>query len=164
MKKIILMAFVTIVAVMGGGNAVSTLPKVVKISANTCHKDKTFVDKNTNLMWQDQHFTDVEDAAFKNNRSVAKAGNHKHAVKYCRTLNYAGYSDWRLPTKDELMAVHRLEGQVFTNFRDGDFWTSTQAMGSKYYVVYPADAYPYERNQKESNYIRCVRCVSSTAK
>jgi len=111
-------------------------------------------------MWQDAHYTPQEDGAFKNNRSLGKAGNLRHAVNYCRRLNYAGYSDWRLPTKEELMEVHRIKGEVFQNHRDGDFWSITPAMGRKNFVVFPADAYPYERFTSESNYIRCVRCTA----
>jgi formylglycine-generating enzyme required for sulfatase activity len=110
-------------------------------------------------MWQDQKYTTAEDGAYANNRSVGKAGKWNHALKYCRKLNYAGYSDWRLPTSDELTQVHRLDGQVFSYFRDKDFWTSTPTTEGRYYVIYPADAYPYKRQKKESNFIRCVRCT-----
>ena len=86
----------------------------------------------------------------------------KHAEAYCRTLDYAGYSDWRLPTSDELQRVHRISGQVFTYFRDTDFWTSTPASVGRHYVVYPADAYIYEQKSRRTNYIRCVRCLQRT--
>ena len=158
MKKTIALAFIASIALIAGGNVTHTLPKVAKISKKPCHSDTTFVDTQTALMWQDAHYTTQEDGAFKNNRSIGKAGNLRHAVNYCRKLNYAGYSDWRLPTKDELMEVHRIHGQVFVNSRDGDFWSATPAKGRKNFVVYPADAYPYERSVRESNYIRCVRC------
>jgi hypothetical protein len=70
-----------------------------------------------------------------------------------------GYSDWRLPTSDELQHVHRKYGQVFSFFRGTDFWTSTPASKGRYYVVYPADAYVYEQQTARTNYIRCVRCL-----
>jgi len=158
MKKTILMSFVASIAMMAGGNVSSDLPAVAKV-ANQYQADDTFFDDRTGLMWQDEKYTPKEYGAFKNNKTVGKVGNHRHAVAYCRSLNYAGYSDWRLPTKAELMEVHRIFGQVFNNSRDNDFWTATPAMGKKYYVVYPADAYPYERNRNQSNYIRCVRCA-----
>ena len=158
MKKTIAMALIASIALIAGGNVAHTLPKVAKISKKPCNNDTTFVDTKTNLMWQDTHYTTQEDGAYKNNRSIGKAGNLRYAVNYCRRLNYAGYSDWRLPTKDELMEVHRIYGQVFENSRDGDFWSATPATGRKYFVVYPADAYPYERATNKSYYIRCVRC------
>lgn len=151
------MTLLASVAIIAGGNVAPTLPKVAKIS-KPCNHDTTFVDTKTDLMWQDAHYTPKEDGAFKNNRSFGKAGTLAHAVNYCRRLNYAGYSDWRLPTKDELMEVHRISGEVFVNHRDSDFWSITPAFGRKNYVVYPVDAYPYERTRRQSNYIRCVRC------
>jgi hypothetical protein len=160
MKKTMLMSLVASVAIIAGGNVASNLPAVANVSAKKCHNDTVFVDKKTNLMWQDAHYTPQEDGAYKNNRSLGKAGTQRHAASYCRRLNYGGYSDWRLPTKEELSQVHRIPGQVFINSRDGDFWSATPAMGKKYYVVYPADAYAYERNRNQSNYIRCVRCVN----
>jgi hypothetical protein len=159
MKKTMLMSLIASVAIIAGGNVASNLPAVAKVSSKKCHTDTTFVDERTGLMWQDAHYTPQEDGAFKNNKTIGKVGTQRHAAAYCRKLNYAGYSDWRLPTKEELMEVHRIFGQVFENSRDNDFWSATPAMGKKYYVVYPADAYPYERNRNQSNYIRCVRCV-----
>jgi hypothetical protein len=103
--------------------------------------------------------TPANDCAFKNNGNAGKAGSFQHAKNYCNTLYYAGHSDWRLPTSDELMHLHRKPGQVFINFRGSDFWTSTPAVTGKYFVVFPADAYRYERKTSESNYVRCVRCA-----
>jgi len=158
MKKTIAMALIASIALMAGGNVSSKLSNVAKISKKKCNHDTTFVDTRTDLMWQDARYTPQEDGAFKNDRTFAKVGTHAHAVSYCRALNYAGYSDWRLPTKEELMKLHRIPGEVFVNHRDSDFWSATPAEGRKYFVVYSADAYPYERNPHQSNYIRCVRC------
>jgi len=160
MKKTILMTLAVSVAIVAGGNKGGDLSSVAPVTSSTkCHLNGTYLEQDTGLMWQDEHYTPQEDGAFKNNRSVGKVGNHRYAATYCRRLNYAGYSDWRLPTKEELMHVHRIPGQVFVNNRDNDFWSDTPAMGKKYYVVYPADAYPFERSPKQSNYIRCVRCA-----
>jgi len=48
-----------------------------------------WVDPDTGLMW-----------AGKDNNG--KDVNWRQATKYCRNLRLAGYSDWRLPTIDEL--------------------------------------------------------------
>ncbi len=141
-----------------GGNLAPALPAVAPVKA-PCTAGKIYLDKKTGLMWQDAPYTDAEDGAFAKNRSFGKAGSMPYAVRYCQNLNYAGYNDWRLPTADELMAVHHYFGENFTYSRDRDFWTSTPAVDGRYYVVYPADAYRYKRNGRESNYIRCVRCA-----
>lgn len=142
---------------MAGG---TVTPKAVQAAEkNNCTTETVYLDKISNLMWQDAPYTDAEDGAFKRNTSVGKAGTHAYAKNYCAKLNYGGHTDWRLPSSDELIAVHRLEGQVFENFRGNHFWTATPTTQNKYEVVYPADAYPYPRKGKNTNYIRCVRCV-----
>jgi hypothetical protein len=145
--------------VIAGGNLSPVIPAVAEIGS-PCKAETTFVDPVTNLMWQDAPYTDAEDGAYARNHSVGKAGNWNYAVNYCRRLNYAGYTDWRLPTADELMNVHRIEGQQFVNFRGKDFWTSTPTTEGKYYAVYPADAYPYKTRKNQTRYIRCVRCAA----
>jgi hypothetical protein len=159
-KKTILMVclFLFTSLLVAGGDVTPVLPAVEDIS-NSCSTDKTYIDRSTGLMWQDQKYTDAEDGAYANERSLAKAGKWNHASSYCKRLNYAGYSDWRLPTSDELVHIHALDGEAFTYFRDKDFWTSTPATEGKYYVVYPADAYQYKRFKSQSNFIRCVRCT-----
>jgi len=151
------------VHLMAGGNIAPNLSEVAEIPNNICKPNKVYMEQDARLMWQDQAYVDAEDGAYKRNHSVAKAGTWNHAVNYCRRLNYAGYSDWRLPTSDELVHVHRKIGQVFTYFRDNDFWTSTPTTDVRYYVVFPADAYQYKRYKRESNYIRCVRCMGDDA-
>ena len=160
MTKSIIVAWILMSAtlLMAGGNVTPKLSAVADIPAKSCKADKVYIEKDVNLMWQDQAYSDAEDGVYKQERSMGKAGKWKHAENYCRRLDYAGYVDWRLPTSDELMHVHRKPGQVFTYFRGRDFWTSTPASKGKYYVVYPADAYQYEHKVRRSNYIRCVRC------
>ena len=161
MKKRVLATwiFMSVTLLMAGGDFSSKLPPVADIPAKPCKTNKVYIEKDVNLMWQDQAYTDAEDGAYKRENSTEKAGKWKHAESYCRRLDYSGYADWRLPTSDELQYVHRIVGQVFVYFRGRDFWTSTPASRGKYYVIYPADAYRYEHKTKRSNYIRCVRCM-----
>jgi hypothetical protein len=162
MKKCVVVVCLSVFStlLMGGGKvAAPKLSQIVPIPSKSCKADKVYVDKDERLMWQDQPFVNAEDGAYKRSYSIGKVGSWGHAVNYCSALSYAGYSDWRLPTADELMEVHRKEGQVFSYFRGSDFWSSTPAKANKYYVVFPADAYQYARHAKETNYIRCVRCL-----
>jgi hypothetical protein len=160
MKKYIAGLGILLVAtsVFAGGDLTVATPSVAKIE-KPCNNEGVYVDRETDLMWQDALYTDAEDGAYANNRSAGKSGTFQHAVRYCKRLDYAGYTDWRLPTADELMALHRMPGQQFMHFRDKDFWTSTPTNRGRYYVVFPADAYKYKRSKRESNYIRCVRCT-----
>jgi hypothetical protein len=51
-----------------------------------------WIDPSTGLMW----------AGKDNGKDVKR----KNAVKYCRDLRLAGYSDWRLATLDELQGIY----------------------------------------------------------
>lgn len=161
MKKIAisLSMLVTTTLLMAGGNISSNLSAVAEIPAKPCKENKIYIEKDVQLMWQDQFYTEEEIGAFKNNRSTGKVGTQSYAAHYCEGLNYGDYADWRLPTSDELAHVHQKDDQVFTYFTDNDFWTSTPTVEGKYYVVFPADAMIYARSKKQSNFVRCVRCI-----
>ena len=162
MKKIVLALGLIVCTslLMGGGDFRAEGSAVVDIPARACTENKIYLERDVQLMWQDQVYTDAEDGAVRRHQSIEKAGSHRHAMNYCQRLNYAGYSDWRLPTSDELTHVHSKEGQVFTYYTDNDFWSSTPTVEGKYYVVFPADAIRYARSPRQSNYIRCVRCAA----
>jgi len=131
---------------------------LVKSIPSVCAKDGVFKDIETRLMWQDATYNDAEDGAYKTDHNVGKVGDFEHAKNYCNRLYYHGFSDWRLPSVNELSAMHEEYGRRFVNSRDGDFWTSTPADAKRYFSVYPPDAYRYKKDSQESYYIRCVRC------
>ena len=145
---------------MAGGNTSSALCKVAKIHGKTCKPNKIYLERDADLMWEDKVYTDAEAGAYMRYHSLGKVGTQQHAVSYCHRLKYAGYTDWRLPTSDELSHVHSKSGQVFSYFTEHEFWSSTLAERGKGYVVYPVDAIRYKRKQREANYIRCVRCMA----
>ena len=161
MKKVLIAACVSMLTtlLMAGGDKTTTLAPVAGIPAAPCKTNNVYVENDTKLMWQDQAYTDAEIGATKRGHSVGKAGTLSHARNYCRTLNYSGYTDWRLPTSEELMYMHNAQDDPFVYSKGSDFWSSTPATENRYYVVYAADAHRYKRNPSESNYIRCVRCL-----
>lgn len=161
MKKIVISVCISMLSTLlfAGGNTGTTIAPVAKISSKSCKENKVYIQQEAGLMWQDQAYTDAEDGAFARGNSIGKAGQHRYAMNYCRSLNYGGYSDWRLPTSDELISVHQPQYNPFVYHRGSDFWSSTPTTQNRYYVVYPADAMQYKRSPGESNYIRCVRCL-----
>ena len=151
--------FLSTAMLFAGGNTAPILSEIAEVPNKICKENKIYIEEDAGLMWQDQAYTDAEDGAYKRNHSLGKAGSWGHATNYCRSLKYAGHMDWRLPTSDELIHMHRHEGQLFVYFRDGEFWTSTPSTDRRYYTIFPADAYPYKRKMNASHYIRCVRCT-----
>jgi len=82
----------------------------------------TVLDNLTGLMWT------------LNANIISGQTNWDGAVDFCRTLNYAGYSDWRLPNRREMLSLID-DGQTnspvlpaghpFTNVQSATYWTST---------------------------------------
>ena len=76
---------------------------------------KTVTDSRTGLMWQ---------------KKYEKETVWLKALKYCEELDYAGYSDWRLPNKNELSSLLDFgkSNEPYSNFpemRCLGFWSST---------------------------------------
>ncbi len=59
--------------------------------------DETITDNVTGLMW--------EDNATQHNRTWDGSNGQESAAEYCADLNASGYSDWRLPTRAELVSI-----------------------------------------------------------
>jgi len=166
MKKVFIALSIFTLLYAGGemtpaNSDVSSINASVNINLKSCKVKKVYVEEDAKLMWQDKAYTDSEDGAFKREQSKGKVGSWQYAMNYCNGLYYAGYSNWRLPTADELVNIHNKSGQLFVYSRGLEFWSSTPSISDKYYVVYPPDARRYQRPQTQSNYIRCVRCTGN---
>ncbi len=117
-------------------------------------KDHVVSDRQTGLMWQRSASTD---------RIVWKGGFD--CIDKLNTENFAGYNDWRYPTKDELATLilteeNRISGlyidPVFENQRN--CWSSTQSEGHQacYADFYYGDMYLVEENYANF-FVRAVR-------
>ena len=167
MKKLSLMIAISAMStmLMAGGN-IAPVSKEAKIAPIACDNDKVYVQvqESQDLVWQDMKYTDQEVGAYKKNKTAGKAGNAFYAKKYCRTLDYAGSSDWRLPTSEELMSVYNpIEQVTFENKISDNYWSSTPEAQGKSYAVFAADGYRYAKKTGKTYYIRCVRCVDKVA-
>ncbi len=166
-KNSLLVCFGFVFAYAGGDiytpPIVQAVNKPVVNSGNcfggNCDKNSFYVDKKTKLMWEDIVISPECDGAYSRENSGCKSGSFAYAANFCANLNYASYSDWRLPNSDELMEVSK-QDRVFKNNRGADFWTSTPSKYGRHYVVYTVDGFRYDRPDSQSNYIRCVRCVT----
>ena len=122
--------------------------------------DAMVFDSSTKLYWQ---------------KDSGKAETWKEALSYCENLEYAGFSDWRLPNKNELVTLidhSKLGSDVVSSFpgmKADVFWSSTSA-GEYKWVVDMTDGTAYTFNGKSAGgfYIMrhselpiSVRCVRS---
>lgn len=88
------------------------------------------------------------------------------AVAYCQDMNYLGYSDWRLPSKDELKSLLELSRShisikhAFQNIQKGIYWSSTQDRHKDaYYVDFDLGRYS-TATYEHKFYVICVKETS----
>jgi predicted dehydrogenase len=78
--------------------------------------DRTIHDSRTGLVWQQAE--NVEEM------------NYEDAVAFCESLTLAGHSNWRLPTKEELVALAQVGDEPLREFFPGiqqeRYWASTR--------------------------------------
>jgi len=126
-----------------------------------------WIDEDTNLMWQNEEYSQKEidnyKKYFKKAKAVAKTGDWYHAKSYCSNLKLNGFSNWKLPTIEELEGV-RNKRKNFKQPNDTmrNLWASTSAGSKK--LVYSFVGYDKGKDIKQksypdavTNFIRCVR-------
>ena len=125
-------------------------------SIQTVGDDEIVRDSSTNLIWQKDY-------------EVNKTW--EEALSYCENLNYAGYSDWRLPNRNELVSLvdySNTTGDPVSSFpgmpASENFWTSTFVMeyggANGFYVVNMS--YGEIKSSDDSDILTAsVRCVRS---
>ena len=127
------------------------------LESYTDNKDGTVTDNLTGLMWQ----------------QTVPTGTYtwSQAVAYCPTLNLAGHSDWRLPSRIELASIvdfgvtsgsatsgATINATYFSSTPANWFWSSSPLAGSSSYawfVFFNSGSTSYD--VVSSTYL--VRCV-----
>jgi serine/threonine protein kinase len=56
------------------------------------------------------------------------------AIKRCKNLNLNGYSDWYLPTIDDLVELF-LQKHILSNLSEGSYWSSSESVSNKVEVT-----------------------------
>lgn len=121
--------------------------------ARFSRSDQVVTDSELGLMWQD-------DSAAK---SVKKSWSS--AKSYCTNLALAGYSDWRLPSYEELLSIvdyDRYKPAImpaFHNVASLYYWSSSVAVSDAKYawdVNFKSGNTGYGSKAGEG-YVRCVR-------
>ena len=108
-------------------------------------------DNDTKLIWQDDN--DI------------KSLKWEESINYCENLALGGYSDWRLPNKNELLSIVDLNKynpaikDGFKNTKNSRYWSSSSFAGNSGYAwhVNFDSGYTYGNYKTDSCYVRCVR-------
>ncbi len=114
----------------------------------------TVIDINNALMWVDD-------------KSVLKIRKtHEEAIKYCESLKYAGYSNWRIPTIEEFTLIvdkknekNYINRAFKYNLADGYWAKKAHWRTFWYYADYMhfISGTPYFDSRHKKKYVRCVR-------
>lgn len=91
--------------------------------------------------------------------------NYDEAKRYCENLNFAGYSDWRLPTRLELLSItddnryNPAINSAFKNIVSDFYWSSTKSADNSYYAQHVSFGYGNDGRLSVSwsLFVRCVR-------
>jgi hypothetical protein len=115
--------FVEALEIPAGGDPSAVAWEVVNdrwVKNTYANGDFTMSDKITGLMWHHN--------SFPSGQQTWSAG-----MSYCNNLTYAGYSDWRLPDEDTLVAQYQ-HFDLFLRpvYPYGYYWTSVE--------LYPGEA------------------------
>jgi hypothetical protein len=123
------------------------------LESYTDNKDGTVTDNLTGLMWQQTVPTGTYTWA--------------QAVAYCPTLNLAGHSDWRLPSRIELVSIvdfgvtsgPRINSTYFPSTPADWFWSSSPLAGSSSlaWLVYFYNGNTNYLDVSDAHSVRCVR-------
>lgn len=141
MKKILVLAAFAIAIF-------AFLPLFAAFNATTVNGDIIVTDTEIGLVWQ---------------KTYVSKKTWQQALSYCESLTYAGYSDWRLPNKNELASLVNYRkykpASDFPDMPSNFFWSSSTksdksevAWGVGFYAGRVSDDYV-----GTYYYVRCVR-------
>ncbi len=129
-------------------------------------------DHLTGLQWQNEYPNNNGEVAKKSWVTQANWNAYNYddtsgdtATTYCQNLELGGYSDWRLPSVDELLSIldngkyDPIISNIFKKTTSENYWSSTSFASDTYYawVVDFYSGYTYYYYKRYSYYVRCVR-------
>jgi len=89
--------------------------------------DKNFVrDDNRSIV------IDLKNKRSYSDGAPSKKMTYNQATNYCKAMKLGGYTDWRLPSKEELKSLLQLSRRglsvkhAFKNVQEGIYWSSTK--------------------------------------
>ena len=121
----------------------------------------------TGLMWQDDIAAETVEKPWLTPLNYYKCTHDQTdfctdtagdtAATYCENLSLGGYSDWKLPTKDELVGISK--SSVFTHVASNYYWSSTTNANYSSYAwgVHFSNGNQGYYYKYYSYYVRCVR-------
>ncbi len=157
------------VAVSGSGSGIFTW-NLTDLETRVTYYVKAYVISNNNVIYGNEVSFYTESPYYyviAGNLIVAKEdagkGPWDSAVDMCENSNLAGFTDWRLPTKSELLIAYNNK-DLIGGFKDDWYWSSTTSEGySGYaYQVGFSGGGVHTEDKSRSYYARCVKSINAT--
>jgi len=115
-------------------------------------------DTTTKKMWQDD--SKVKDINYK--------VSWEAAIEVCENLDLGGFTDWRLPNKNELNTIVDLSkydpslSEIFIKYDLSSYWSSTNygnstALNKAWSINFTTGDTRADQTKTELLYVRCVR-------
>jgi hypothetical protein len=125
----------------------------------------TFIDKNTGLMWQNEDSEPIYKPWLEEYSINGTPYTEYPAIEYCNNLNLGGYTNWRLPTIEELRTIFDATKEesfyVIDGVRglDGSCWTSSEISENSIYAIDFRNGYEFYQYTAAGSYsiVKCVR-------
>lgn len=145
-----------------GGNASITFKIIVKDPSASSRfvRDNVkniVIDQTNNTMWQDDNPLKL----------VSELKNYTDSVAYCENLVLGGYSDWYLPSFEEMQTTQQSDGSIDPAFNSVQqynyiaYWTTTnysdQLNGVKTMLIYNSSKSSLGNVSFGNGYYRCAR-------
>lgn len=89
-------------------------------------------------------------------KNTSAEGGPYPAALYCDKLVYGGYSDWYLPSRQELNLFFQNYSKI-PGLTGNYYWSSTEYSQNYAWIFYPNSNYFSYNSKSSTHYVRCVR-------
>lgn len=79
------------------------------------------------------------------------------SMQYAKDLDLGGFTDWRLPTMEELRGIYRAKQALGIPEDHHWYWSGSEAGASTAWHVYFSNGNVYNDTKYSTLYVRCVR-------
>ena len=79
------------------------------------------------------------------------------SMQYAKDLDLGGFTDWRLPTMEELRGIYRAKQALGIPADYHWYWSGSEAGASNAWVVSFSSGSVYSNGKSNTTYVRCVR-------
>lgn len=149
---------------------IKSMSKLVKMSSEIAAKlfeiDSDTNDDNDGIKTENEYVILKDYDLMVMKEDIRNNINYAAAEKVCKELQIGGFTDWRLPTRDELQIIYS-QKEFIGGFQDGRYWTSTkydniygEEINCKFFISFENG---HINGSSVDNFNNC-RCVRSTIK